>query len=286
MGKRHEVSDEEWAVLDSVIPKPTARTGRPARDRREMLNGLLWILCTGAQWRDLPERFGPWATVYCRFNAWRKAGIYDAILDVLHVRLDQAGRSTGSCGASTARRCGVRGRRRRVKKSLKTHPDEPADHALGRSRGGFGAKFHIVTDGKGTPLAVEVTAGQVHDSNALGTGVDEAEGSPEAGTAEEPPEAVGGGQGLQQRVDPGVLEGPRIEAVIPHRDDEAARHDPEVEFDKATYKRRSIVEQTIGWMKECRRIETRFEKLAINFLAMVKLAMIKRTLRLLFSNRA
>jgi transposase len=48
MGKRHEVSEEEWAILDSVIPKSPAKTGRPARDRREMLNGLLWILCTGA----------------------------------------------------------------------------------------------------------------------------------------------------------------------------------------------------------------------------------------------
>jgi transposase len=55
-----------------------------------------------------------------------------------------------------------------------------------------------------------------------------------------------------------------------------------VKFDKETYKRRSIVEKCIGWMKECRRIGTRFEKLAINFLAMVKLAMIKRSLRLLF----
>jgi len=91
MVKRHEVSDEEWALLDPVIPKSTAKTGRPARDRREMLNGLLWILCTGAQWRDLPERFGPWGTVYGTFRTWRKAGVYDAILDVLHVRLDQAG---------------------------------------------------------------------------------------------------------------------------------------------------------------------------------------------------
>ena len=78
------------------------------------------------------------------------------------------------------------------------------------------------------------------------------------------------------------LKGRGIEAVIPHRDNETARHDPDVTFDKATYKRRSIVEQSIGWLKECRRIGTRFEKLAINFLAMVKLAMIKRTLRLLF----
>jgi transposase len=92
MGKRHEVSDEEWAILESVIPMSKAKTGRPARDRREMLNGLLWILCTGAQWRDLPERFGPWETVYGTFRTWRKAGVYDAILDALHVRLDQAGK--------------------------------------------------------------------------------------------------------------------------------------------------------------------------------------------------
>lgn len=92
MAKRHEVSEEEWAILDSVIPKSTAKTGRPARDRREMLNGLLWILSTGAQWRDLPERFGPWGTVYSTFRTWRKAGVYDAILDALHVRLDQAGK--------------------------------------------------------------------------------------------------------------------------------------------------------------------------------------------------
>lgn len=92
MEKRHEVSEDEWTLLDSVIPKSTATTGRPARDRREMLNGLLWILCTGAQWRDLPERFGPWETVYGTFNKWRAGGVYDAILDALHVRLDQAGK--------------------------------------------------------------------------------------------------------------------------------------------------------------------------------------------------
>ena len=92
MTKRHEVSDEEWSVLDSVIPKSTATTGRPARDRREMLNGVLWILSTGSQWRDLPERLGPWETVYTTFRRWRKAGVYDAILDALHVRLDQAGK--------------------------------------------------------------------------------------------------------------------------------------------------------------------------------------------------
>jgi hypothetical protein len=64
------------------------------------------------------------------------------------------------------------------------------------------------------------------------------------------------------------------------------RNDGRSVFDKQAYKRRSIVEQTIGWLKECHRIGTRFEKLAINFLAMMKLAMIQRRLRMTFSDRA
>jgi transposase len=77
-----------------------------------------------------------------------------------------------------------------------------------------------------------------------------------------------------------------IKPLIPHKDNELARHDGRVKFDKQGYKRRSIIEQAIGWLKECRRIGTRFEKLAINFLAMMKLAMIQRCLRIAFSDRA
>ena len=77
-----------------------------------------------------------------------------------------------------------------------------------------------------------------------------------------------------------------ILAVIPERDDQRARHHGKpLEFDKKSYRRRSIVEQCVGWIKECRRIGTRFEKLAVNFLAMVKLAMIQRYLRFSFSDR-
>jgi transposase len=77
-----------------------------------------------------------------------------------------------------------------------------------------------------------------------------------------------------------------VTPLIPHKDNEAARHDGRARFDTEGYKQRGIVEQTIGWLKECRRIATRFEKLAINFLAMIKLAMIQRSLRTVFSNRA
>lgn len=77
-----------------------------------------------------------------------------------------------------------------------------------------------------------------------------------------------------------------IEPVIPHKNNEHARHDPAVLFDRRTYRRRAVVEQCVGWLKECRRIGTRFEKLAVNFHGMLQLAMIGRYLKLLFSDRA
>ncbi len=78
-----------------------------------------------------------------------------------------------------------------------------------------------------------------------------------------------------------------IAAVIPQRDDQRAYHEGRpLKFDKTTYRRRCIIEQCIGWLKESRRIGTRFEKLSINFLAMLKLAMIRRYLRFTFSNSA
>ncbi|MFN7812123.1 MAG: transposase, partial [Planctomycetia bacterium] len=86
--KRHEVTDQQWGVIQAILPKRTVKTGRPPSDSRLMLNGILWILRAGSPWRDLPERFGPWQTVYDHFAKWSALGAYDRILEALHVRLD------------------------------------------------------------------------------------------------------------------------------------------------------------------------------------------------------
>ncbi len=177
-------------------------------------------------------------------------------------------------------------RRRCIKKSTACHPEEPSDHGLGRSRGGFGTKIHLLVDGNGTPLEVEVTAGQVHDSKRLEPILKKVHIKQKRGRPKSRPKRLAGDKGYSSETIRKFLKDRGIEPIIPHKDNEKARHDPEVKFDKDTYKRRSIVEQSIGWLKECRRIGTRFEKLAINFLAMIKVAMIKRALRLVFSNRA
>jgi transposase len=84
--KRHEVSEVEWALLDPLIPKSQAKTGRPPRDRRQMLDGLLWVLSTGAQWRDLPERFGPWETVVFDKETYKRRSIVEQSIGWLKER--------------------------------------------------------------------------------------------------------------------------------------------------------------------------------------------------------
>jgi transposase len=86
---RHELSDAEWRRLEPLLPPPQTG-GRPYHDHRRILNGMLWILHTGAPWRDLPERYGPWRTVYSRFRRWSRVGLWDRVLAALQRELDAA----------------------------------------------------------------------------------------------------------------------------------------------------------------------------------------------------
>lgn len=86
--RRHELTNPEWRLVRSSLPGPAA-TGRPRKSDRIMLNGMLWILRTGAPWRDLPERYGPWRSVWRRFDRWRRAGVIEGLqLDLLEVLND------------------------------------------------------------------------------------------------------------------------------------------------------------------------------------------------------
>ena len=89
--RRHALSDEQWSLIEELLPCP-ASTGRPRSDMRQVLDGILWVVRTGAPWRDLPERFGPWQTVYHWFNCWGRDGTWDRILEALQMRLDAEGR--------------------------------------------------------------------------------------------------------------------------------------------------------------------------------------------------
>jgi transposase len=145
---RYELSDSEWSVIDAMLPnKPR---GVPRVDDRCVLNGIFWILRSGAPWRDLPAIYGPRTTCYNRFVRWRRAGIWESIMKALAARHDAPVQMIdtsmvrvhqhGACIADGARQ------------------------ALGRSRGGLTTKLHAVVNGKGLPLRLEVTPGEAHDN--------------------------------------------------------------------------------------------------------------------------
>lgn len=159
---------------------------------------------------------------------------------------------------------------------------EPPDHALGYSRGGFRTKVHLLCDEHGVLLGIYLTPGQRHDSKGFEPVLRRVMlPHPRAGASR--PRRMAGDKGYSYRAVRRWIERRGIRAVIPTRKDQP--RDPS--FEKRQYRRRNIVERAVGWYKECRRLATRYEKLAVNYLAFWLAAMLQKNLRLLgFSDRA
>ena len=89
--RRYELTDEQFESISDLMP-PNGKRGGQWNDHRTTLNGIFWILHSGAQWREMPERYGHWKSVYDRFVRWRSDGTIDRILHRLQIRLDKDGR--------------------------------------------------------------------------------------------------------------------------------------------------------------------------------------------------
>jgi transposase len=175
-----------------------------------------------------------------------------------------------------ARRSELHGVHRAAKKR---DPEEPADHALGRSCGGFSTKIHLLCDRDGNPLHFHLTPGQAHESTALEAlleGADanlfDASGEPVAWSV-----AIAGDKGYRADWIDAYLLSLEIKPLIPTKANEDRDARP-VAFNRAAYQERNIVERLMGWLKENRRIFSRFEKTAKNFCGFLKLAFIHRYL--------
>jgi len=81
--RRHDIPDKQWALLSPHLPGQKGQRGGVAEDNRRFINAVFWILRTGAPWRDLPPEYGKWGTTYQRFLRWRKAGIWEKLLEIL-----------------------------------------------------------------------------------------------------------------------------------------------------------------------------------------------------------
>lgn len=87
--KRYELSEDEWNRISALIPEKQRGTkGRPTTDNRTAFNGVIWLARSGAPWRDLPERYGSWETVYTKFRKWLDDGVIDNIFRILSLEAD------------------------------------------------------------------------------------------------------------------------------------------------------------------------------------------------------
>ena len=221
--RRHELTDEEWALLEPLLPPPRGH-GRPYQEHRRILNGILFVLHTGVPWRDLPERYGPGrrSTVACA--AGRRGASGSSCSASCRPGGPRRTASPGPSGASTARSSAPINTPPALAAAGGKNPsDEPADHALGRSRGGFGTKVHLVTDGRGLPLALHLTGGQRQECEMLEPVLEAVRIRLPRGRPRQRPDALAGDKAYSFPRLRRWLRARHVRAVIPERRDQRER---------------------------------------------------------------
>ncbi|PHS27626.1 MAG: IS5/IS1182 family transposase [Robiginitomaculum sp.] len=246
---RYDLTDFEWAVIEPLLPnKPR---GVPRVCDRRVLNGIFWVLRSGAPWRDLPERYGPRTTCYNRFNRWRKAGVWDRLMDAITEAYDGDVQMIDSSAIRVHQHAGC------AKKKVERH--------MGRSRGGLTTKIHAVVDAKGLPVRLSLTPGQAWDGEAA---MDLLDALPEKAMvlADKAYDA----DAIREMI--------RRQGAWANIPPKRNRKNP-ICFSPYLYKARNLVERFFSKIKHFRRIATRYDKLAENYMAMIKLASIRIWLR-------
>ncbi|MFJ9683780.1 IS5 family transposase [Streptomyces sp. NPDC101194] len=306
---RGDLTNAEWDRLESFLPPGGARGGRWS-DHRRVINGVLYRVRTGVQWRDLPERFGPWETVYKRHRRWSADGTWKMLLSRIQAAEDAAGGIDWDVSVdSTAVRAHqhAAGARKAPPAAVpqKGRPgDEPGrsgasetghpaggggqiGECLGRSRGGFTTKIHLAAEGRCRPLAFVLTPGHYGDGPQLErvleqvsvprTGVGRPRTKPDRVLADKAYTSRGNRRYLRRRGIPHTI--PERLDQQRHRRNRGSRGGRPTRFDSEHYKKRNTVERAINRLKGFRAVATRYEKRAYIYLGTVTLAALMIWLR-------
>ena len=244
---RHAISDEHWERIEHLLPGRAGDPGVTAKDNRLFIDAVLWIGKTGSPWRDLPRSFGKWNSVWRRFDRWCTKGVWHRVFEALKdpdlewLILDSTVIRAHQHAAGAAKKKGG------------------VDQALGRSRGGFGTKLHLAVDGLGNPVEFVLTGGQAAD-------VTQADALIEGQAFD----AVIADKGYDAEALVTRIEASDAAAVIPPRRNRRFQR----AYDQHLYKERNLAERFINRIKQYRRVATRYEKTARNFMGFIQVAAI------------
>lgn len=251
-----DLSDAQWAILAPLIPIPSRRPdgrGRSWRDAREVLEGTLWVLKTGARWRDLPACYPPYQTCHRRFQQWAKPGVLERLLRTLAPALLEQGR----INLSEAFIDGT------------FVPAKRGGAAVGLTKRGKGTKIMAVADRSGLPVALHIDSASPHEV----TLVEDTLATTFVGDL--PERLIGDKAYDSDRLDELLRDG-GVEMIAPHR---RGRRKTQDGRKLRRYRRRWKVERLFAWLFCWRRLVIRYEHHAENFLGLVQLACILILLR-------
>lgn len=251
MPERHAISDEDWARIELLLPGRPGGHGGVANDNRLFIDAVLWIAKTGAPWRDLPDRLGKWNSVWKRFDRWSRQGVWQRIFEAVH---------DPDLRALILDSTNVRAHPHAA--GAKKEPDGSggqSGEAFGMSRGGWGTKAHVAATGEGLPVRITLTPGNAHDASQVAELIEGLR-----------PDAVIADKAYDSRAVADLIQAQGAEVVIPSLSNRAQQR----AYDQQKYKERNVVERFWRQAKGFRRVATRYEKRARNFLAMILVASI------------
>lgn len=250
-------------MIEPLLPHLTT-AGRRYFDHRPIISGIIWVLRTGAPWRDVPEQFGKWTTIHSRFRRWTVKGIWQNVLNQLLQHADLSGLLDWS-------KHFVDGTVIRAHQSAAGARGGQEGEALGRSRGGFSTKIHLRAEGNGLPMAFVLSGGERHEAKFLLPLLEiGAVTCPRRPRPRIRPHRLVGDKGYSYPSVRKYLHARGIRITIPRRKDQGM----DICFDAALYKERNKVERLVNRLKSFRRIATRYDKRAVNYQGWLTLAAI------------